>query len=485
MRPWDWLCYASLWLATGGQDVENPWKGRVAAAVAAAESKGTPAAYRDALDVVWRADDWKAGLTLARQALDKHPADPSLPAVVARALWRGGQLLEAERIAERINVRGDDRIGLTTLIEINVARGELVRAAAAADRLETLGPQTAEQWFHIISLRQLLDRNDGLDAMVRRARELAKVENGYPETLLLEMVDGLAEFLAAVGPASLNQVLEEGSAAMTQMPLIGLPACNVLINGRGPFRMIVDTGGSVMLSVDNEVADDIGLKSIATAAIRGVAGKDTSGQALVDELRIDGITCRRVMTRIFGVRQATAYSADGIIGTGMFAHSRLTLDFADGRMVVSASSDRPGPGTAIEARIVSDAKLIALSEINGRSAVALLDSGADLAALSPSRCRALFPDQPVRSLRAAGMGVGQGEQPQFALTRGITWSVSGRCYENFGGVALDVLDDVLSPFLGVQVDILVGMPVFRDMKSLTIDFPRCRLWAAWIDAAGR
>ena len=43
-----------------------------------------------------------------------------------------------------------------------------------------------------------------------------------------------------------------------------------------------------------------------------------------------------------------------------------------------------------------------------------------------------------------------------------------------------MLDTVLSPVLGVQIDVLLGMTTMRDMRSLTIDYPRCRMWIEWL-----
>ena len=56
----------------------------------------------------------------------------------------------------------------------------------------------------------------------------------------------------------------------------------------------------------------------------------------------------------------------------------------------------------------------------------------------------------------------------------------GRKFENCGGVGLDVLDEVLSPVIGVQIDILLGMPTFRDMKSCTVDFAKGKMWVKWL-----
>ena len=58
---------------------------------------------------------------------------------------------------------------------------------------------------------------------------------------------------------------------------------------------------------------------------------------------------------------------------------------------------------------------------------------------------------------------------------------AGRTFENYSGLGLDVLDTLLSPILGVRTDILIGMPTFRQTRSVTIDFPACRMWVDWLD----
>ena len=77
-------------------------------------------------------------------------------------------------------------------------------------------------------------------------------------------------------------------------------------------------------------------------------------------------------------------------------------------------------------------------------------------------------------------GVGTGEAPRIDVAPGVKLVFAGRTYENFSGMGLEILDTILSPIVGVQCDVLVGMPVFRDMKAFTVDFPRAKLWVDWL-----
>ena len=472
---------AMLFLATG-EEPENPWKEKVETAVRHAEADPTTAALRAALDTCWRADDWAAGMRLAERVREKHPDDGELRGLAARALWRGGRLADAERLAERLPLRTADTVGCRLQIAIHLSRGEQAEAEEWAQRLERLGPKTADDYYHVFAVRFSAGKLAGLADLVRKAERLASPKNGYPETCLPESIEGVAAFLDAVGPQPLNQIAQYGAAPLTPLGLFNLPACDVLIDGHGPSRMVVDTGGSIMVALDQTLADELGLKSVAQASVRGVSGKQATGQVVVDELRIGTIVARRVMTRTFDVRGAIMNAADGIIGTGIFAQGRMTLDWAGGQLLISRSRDEAGAGTAAELRLVGDAKLIVPALLEGGPAVSLLDTGADVVALAPSCLRRLFPDHEVRTFNAGvGVGVGAGQQTEISLGSGARLVLAGRTFENYGGLGLDALDKTLSPLLGVQIDALLGMPMFRQMKSATVDFPKCKMWVEWLE----
>lgn len=474
------LC-ATMLLLSAGDEPENPWKAKVPGALQRAASLGTVAALAEALDVTWRADDWEAGLDLARRVLRTHPDEDRLRGRVIRALWRAGRLDQAEKLAGLVPLDSDDPVALRALVGIHLARGALDPLRQRAAQLEKLDSDEAEDLYTLFAAQHALGEWKHLPRLLRRLERRVDAAHGYPELYLAEAVDGLAVFLDAVGPEPLNQIAQHGAAPMTPLTLVNLPACEVYINGHGPYHMIVDTGGSIMLSVDSAVADEIGLKSIAPATVRGVSGKQESGQALVDELRIGSIVCRRVLARTFPVRPAVMNLADGIVGTGLFATGRMTLDFAGAQLVVAPSAATPGPGTSVDVRIAGDAKLMVPAKLEGDAAVALLDTGADMVVLAPSRLRQIFPDRPIQEFRPdIGIGVGSGQMPGISLNPGVNLDIAGRKFEDYSGLGLDVLDTLLSPVIGIQTDVLIGMPTFRDMRSFTVDYPTCRLWVDWL-----
>jgi predicted aspartyl protease len=476
------MACAIFLLLPAGEHGPNPWTERLGPARERVARTGSVEAFAGALDAAWRADDWRAGLELALEAQEKHPRRAQLDGLVTRALWRAGRITQAEAVAQRISPTSDDPVALGALIGVHLARGEPEKADDIAARLERVGPRSASDFAQLVAVRLHRNRLDGLAAHIEKTQRLADPNNGYPEYFLRDSLQGVAEFYARIGTEPTSRIDKHGRAPLRVLAMINLPAVDAYLNGKGPYRLIVDTGGSTALSLDTDVAAEIGLKSLADALVHGVSGKDTSGQALLDHLRLDEIVCRRVPTRIFGVRAASAGAADGILGTGVFSDARFTMNFMEPSLHVAPSSAEPGRGKPVDLRVVGDSKLIAALELNGEPAVALFDTGADVVVVSPQRLNELHPEQSTAaSVGGVGLGVGQGAATTITVAPGVTFSVAGREYRNYSGLGLNMLDDLLSPILGIRVDLLIGMPVFREMRSFTVDLPRSRMWVEWLD----
>lgn len=476
-----WVLIPLMLAAADAQDAPNPWSERVAGALRAAERSGTAQAYLDALDAAWRGDDWRGGLQLAQQVQRRFPDQPRLAAASARALRRAGLLEEAERIALDLKPDADDAVALWTLLALHGARGESEATRIAIAGLERLRKPGATELFALYSVRQEQQRLAGLPKLLERAVAAADPAHGYPEAFISESLVGLADFYRQIGPQPVNEVVRHGAVPMPMALLLGLPYCEVLIDGKGPYRLIIDTGGSITLSLDTRVAEELALKSMAEATVRGVSGTQKSGQALVGKLELGRIECRRVLTRTFEMPEALRLQADGVLGTGIFSQTRMTLDFRNSELVVAPSSQGPAVGSECAMRLIGDAKILAAATINERRIFGLIDSGANVVALAPSLAEDLFPDEKPRPV-AAGVragGVGEGGDPGLRLTRGVTLEIWGRTRENYSGVALAALDYPLSSYLGVQTFALIGMPILRELATFTVDFPRRRLWVQW------
>lgn len=476
-------CVMLLWLVpAGADDKKNPWIEKLETPLSEARRDPNPDSLLAALDAAWRADDVAAQTELVDLALARAGESERLRGPIVRALWRTGRIEEAEKLAAKITDDSSDPIAVSALINIESSRGNLSRALKLAERIPSLKNATASDRLAAISTEIMADKFSGLADRIRAVGKDIDPANGYPEIFLAEVIDGLPDFVSRVGDEPLNQLRAYGSAPMPLMSLVTLPVVDAYINGTGPHRLIVDTGGSMALSLHNELADELGIKPLAGSTIRGVSGKQEAKLAVTDELRIGDIEVRRAMTTTFSLPPPLNTMIAGILGTGLFSKGRMTLHFKEGRIEVSPSSDKPASGDEQTIRLVGDAKMLAPVRVQGERHWAIIDSGAELIALSPKHIRRWFPERKPLRLQGAGLGVGQGDSAGLEIVPGVSLEALGATRSNIGGLALDALDTTLSPFVGVESAVLIGMPLLRETESFTVDFPKCRLWVKWLDA---
>lgn len=484
-RPLLWSACLML-LTWSAPAEENPWVERAPALIAAAERDPGPANLRAGLDAAYRADDWQAGQRLAKLAVEQPGGAGDMRGLAARAAWRAGQIEAAEALVADLPPNPSDPVALEMQTLIALAHGDLPTARTAAQRLEQIAPDSATAIAHVLAVRFEEERLGECVPLVERLGRVADASHGYPEHYLLEEFGGVAKFLRAVGPQPINEIQQFGAAEMAPIPLLGLPRCRAMVNGHGPFTFVVDTGGSIVLSLDKTIAEQINLPLLAEAHIRGVSGKDTSQQALLDELRIGEIVCQRVMTRVFDVKKATLNACDGILGLGVLADGRVTLDFAGAALHVAPSSAAEAEAEAVPIRIIGDAKIISPITVENEPATCLWDSGADGVYLSPVLLTRRFPGREFKRVSPAEAGVqfpggvGGGAIPAITLAPAVDLELGRRVYKDAGGIGLDVLDEIFGPLLGVQIDVLVGMPIFRDTQAVVIDYPQRKMWIRWL-----
>ncbi len=471
-------------------DTPNPWKESAAEKVRAALLSPSTPKLIEAFDAAYRADDWAAGLRLVDRAEQRGLlADDAIVGRAARALWRAGRLGDAAQMVDGLELATSDLVSVQIASLAALSSGDLARAASAADRLDRIGDDDPASLLAQMQVRLARQQLQDVARILARLEDVASADRGYPDLVLDDEYAGVAAFFRQIGPAPVNQVTAYGYAEM-RPALVGLPRCRALINGKGPFNVVIDTGGSIVLSIDTEVAEDIGLEGLAPASVSGVTGTGESQQALVDTLALGGIRCERVMARIFDVRQASAGLADAILGLGVLDDVRVTLDFAAGRLTAAPSSRETAAGIEAPVRLVGDAKLVGPVTVNDSEVLGFYDSGADAIVLAPSLMERLFGADRLRvvdptALGLGGLagvgGVGGGALPVMTMGPGVNLGIAGRAFRNTGGLALDVLDELFGPVLGVQADVLIGMPVFREAAVVTIDYPERRMWFAWLE----
>ena len=181
----------------------------------------------------------------------------------------------------------------------------------------------------------------------------------------------------------LSQVVIEAPeprfAAPTLRDRIGRIWAPVLINGRGPYRLVLDTGATHSAIIP-AVADSLGipLAQAATVRVTGVTGSAVVPTVPIDrmevgDLAVDSTTLPNVAD-VFGGEL-------GVLGTEGLSDKRILIDFGRDRVVISRSRgplDRGGDFTTLPLRQLRDHLLALDVQVGGIHAKAVIDTGAQV-----------------------------------------------------------------------------------------------------------
>ena len=128
--------------------------------------------------------------------------------------------------------------------------------------------------------------------------------------------------------------------APTRRDKIGRIWAPVLINGRGPFRLVLDTGAS-RSAITARVAQDLGITPDPTRPVilHGVTGNMTVPTVSVESFAVGDVILTPATLPILADALG---GADGVLGTEGFAGKRLYIDFRHDLITITNSrGERP------------------------------------------------------------------------------------------------------------------------------------------------
>src|SRR6185436_365648 len=168
-------------------------------------------------------------------------------------------------------------------------------------------------------------------------------------------------------------------AAPTRLDRIGRVMTHVMVNGKGPFRFVIDTGAS-RSTLAPHTARTLGLSNSVgrNVILNGVTGAAEVATVAVDsieigQLRFEDQHLPVIFTSIMG-------NADGILGVAGFKDQRIDVDFRRDRVSVLASDGRRPHYSMVTARAdrnVSGLMIIDVRVGRGIHAKAVIDTGAE------------------------------------------------------------------------------------------------------------
>jgi predicted aspartyl protease len=118
-----------------------------------------------------------------------------------------------------------------------------------------------------------------------------------------------------------------GSTTPFQLGDQGGVIVSVMVNGSGPFRMLLDTGATHS-AITEDVAAGVRARPVAQATVVTPAGETLRTIVAVDRINVGPITAENVLPSVVASGALDAEGQiDGLIGQDVLAKLRYTLDF--------------------------------------------------------------------------------------------------------------------------------------------------------------
>lgn len=278
---------------------------------------------------------------------------------------------------------------------------------------------------------------------------------------------------SSISAASVPTVLREPEhlfASPTRADRIGRVVAPVMINGRGPFRMIVDTGANQSV-LTHSTAAALGLTPATDSGVKltGVTGSQIVPTITLDSFETGAVSQQNLRV---AVMHSVSGGAEGILGMQGFAGKRITVDFVNDRIKIADSRGQRATRNfaAIPVTIRFGRLLLAEGRVGGVRVHAVIDTGAErtLGNLALRDALVRLKRLPAPPTATGVIGVTEVEQHGDAIwTRRIT----------LGKVEITDVDVIYGDIhvfkvwnLEDEPALLVGMDVLGMLHTLIVDY---------------
>ena len=182
----------------------------------------------------------------------------------------------------------------------------------------------------------------------------------------------------------------------------GKPFVMITLNGRGPFRFVIDTGTSAQAFISPALASQLDLAQIGQIHISDPSGrgKRTTPLVLIPSIEVAGVQFTGVHAALHDFDDSDG-TCQGLLGFALFRSLLLTLDYPHRQLQLTSGSVTPdGERSVLPFRAPNGIPLIAIHIDNTSSTQtsidALLDSGgAGLSLPESIAARMAFSTDPV------------------------------------------------------------------------------------------
>lgn len=247
----------------------------------------------------------------------------------------------------------------------------------------------------------------------------------------------------------------------------------VLINGKGPYRLVLDTGAS-RSAVIQRVVDDAGLPlRDKPVKLRGVTGSAIVAAVRADTLAFGDLVVENVTLPVV----ADAFGgADGVLGGEGMADKRIEIQFLRDRISIARSRRAPVPaGFSVVPFEHSPNRGMRVQVMVGPvEATALIDTGAQVTVGNLALREALARRRNEKDVFEAAI-IGVTEDIQTATRVRIPGIVAGELIVRNAEIMFSDLHILDHWRLNSRPTLIIGMDVLGSLDTLVIDYRRNEL----------
>jgi predicted aspartyl protease len=278
--------------------------------------------------------------------------------------------------------------------------------------------------------------------------------------------------------AGTEAIAQEGSTAPAEAVSTSEDESNrmtvpVMVNGKGPFHFVIDTGSDRSV-IAKEVADQLNLPNTKTARLISMSGVNEVKLVKVDSLRVTPLREMRNI-EVPGLLRKNI-GADGILGLDALKGQRIHIDFAAQNILIEpgvrrAAKEEPGSRDVIIVRGKNRLGQLVLvdADANGEEIWVVVDTGGQNSVANSA----------FRRLMAKGAGVDSIKRVELLSVVGgrvpAEYSIVGKM--RVGGVRMSnaaVAFADAHPFkrfgLTRRPAMLMGVDALRSFRKVSIDF---------------
>ena len=154
------------------------------------------------------------------------------------------------------------------------------------------------------------------------------------------------------------------------------PFVMVMVNGKGPFRFVIDTGTGGQAFVSADLATELALPEMGQITLNDPSGRGGRKVPMVrvDSLQVAGVEFTGVKAAVHNLGTGDG-SCQGLLGFALFRDYLLTLDYPNHRMELTSGDLQPDGGRSVLPLRMSDGIPVVTLAIGATQIDAQIDSG--------------------------------------------------------------------------------------------------------------